>query len=101
MVYAFIQDVPIDEDFYRTIIDGIGPEPIAGSVLHLCVRLPEGGLRYIDVWESEEACTRAFDERIHPAVDAAFGGNRPPVEPTFDHLDVVHASGSLLETSWA
>jgi hypothetical protein len=32
------------------------------------VRRPDGGLRYIDVWESEEDCARAFDERIHPAV---------------------------------
>ena len=133
MVYAYIQDVPIREDLYRSIIAKIGPEPIAGSLIHLCVRQPDGRLQYIDVWESEEACTEshwrhgrrrrrqrrgaaraqwrdlaarhdvsltfievrctdpeihrtrlsarraisAFDDRIHPAVDAAFGGNRP------------------------
>ena len=77
MVYAFIQDVPIGEDIYRTIIDALGPDPMKGSLLHLAVRRPEGGLRYIDVWESEEDSTRAFQERIHPAVDAALGGNRP------------------------
>jgi hypothetical protein len=101
MVYAFIQDVPIDESFYRKIVDEIGPEPIAGSLLHLCIRRPDGGLRYIDVWESEAACTQGFDHRIHPAVDAAFGGGRPAVEPTVEHLDVLHASGALLETVWA
>jgi hypothetical protein len=37
-------------------------------------------------------CARAFDARIHPAVDAAFGGQRPPVEPTVT-LDVVEAWG--------
>jgi hypothetical protein len=98
-VYAFTQDVPIDETFYRKIIDGIGDEPIEGSVVHLCVRLPGGGLRYIDVWESEEACTKAFDTRIHPAVDAAFGGSRPGVEPTFAVLDVIDASGSAFRPS--
>ena len=77
MVYAFIQDVPIGEQQYWAIIDKIGPEPIAGSLLHLCVREPDGRLRYIDVWESEEACAQAFEERIHPGVDAAFGGQRP------------------------
>jgi hypothetical protein len=101
MVYAYIQDVPIGEDVYHRIIDGIGPEPVAGSLLHLCVRLPDGKLRYIDVWESEQACGQAFEERIHPAVDAAFGGNRPSQEPTVQRLDVLHATGSLIEPSWA
>jgi hypothetical protein len=101
VVYAYIQDVPVDEDGYRRIIDAIGTEPLAGALLHLCVRQPDGGLRYIDVWESEEACAQAFDERIHPAVNAAFGGQRPSEEPTVHRLDVLHASGSLLESSWA
>jgi hypothetical protein len=95
-VYAFIQDVPIDETRYRRIVDALGPEPLPGSLLHLCVRTPEGGLRYVDLWESEEACARAFAERIHPAVDAAFGGTRPATEPTVQHLEVLHATGSLL-----
>jgi hypothetical protein len=96
-MYAYVQDVPIDESLYRRIIDGIGPQPLAGNLLHLCVRRADGGLRYIDVWESEEACARAFDERIHPAVNAAFGGNRPATEPTVERLEVLHATGALLD----
>jgi hypothetical protein len=95
-MYAMIQDVPIGEDVYRRIIDNLGPEPLAGQLLHLCVRRPDGGLRYIDVWESEQAVARAFEERIHPAVDAAFGGRRPDREPEVQHLDVLHATGALL-----
>ena len=92
------QDVPIDEPTYRKIMDRIGPEPIKGSLLHLAVRRPDGGLRYIDVWESEEACTRAFEDRIHPAVHGLFAemGFRPDGEPTMDHLDVLDATGSLI-----
>jgi hypothetical protein len=101
MVYAFIQDVPIGEELYRKIIDEMGPEPVSGSLLHLCVRQPDGRLQYIDVWESEEACARAFEERIHPAVDAAFGGSRPEGEPVVHRLDVLHAGGALLEPSWS
>lgn len=97
MVYAYTQDVPIDADVYQRILDGLGPEPLVGSLLHLCVRRPNGGLRYIDVWTSQEACARAFDERIHPAVDAAFGGARPAGEPTMHRLDVLHVSGALLD----
>jgi hypothetical protein len=56
-------------------------------------------LRYIDVWDSEAQCTRAFEERIHPAVDAAFGGQRPAVEPQTEHLDVIDVRGALATTS--
>ena len=96
MVYAFTQDVPIDAALYGRITDELGDESMDGLLLHLCVRRPDGGLRYIDVWESEEQCTRAFEERVHPAVDAAFGGRRPPVEPTVTRLDVLDARGSAI-----
>ncbi|HEV7208638.1 MAG TPA: hypothetical protein VGN54_07865 [Mycobacteriales bacterium] len=101
MVYAYIQDVPIGEDLYRRIIDKLGPEPLPGQLLHLCVRQAEGRLRYIDVWESEQACSRAFAERIHPAVDAAFGGERPAGEPQVHRLDVLHADGAMLDPTWS
>ncbi len=101
MVYAYIQDVPIGEATYRQIIAEIGPDPVVGQLLHLCVRQSDGTLRYIDVWDSEQACERAFEQRIHPAVDAAFGGIRPVDEPTVHHLDVLHAVGALLEQSWS
>lgn len=100
MVYAYIQDVPIGEELYRRVIDELGSEPLPGSLLHLCVRQPDGHLRYIDVWESKEACTEAFEQRIHPAVDAAFGGARPAGEPEVQRLDVLHATGSLIEPAW-
>src|SRR3954452_3142272 len=96
MVYAFTQDVPIDAEFYGRITDALGTEPMDGLLMHLCVRNPAGGLTYIDVWESEEQCSRAFQERVHPAVDAAFGAHRPPVEPTVNHLDVIEARGAAV-----
>jgi hypothetical protein len=77
----------------------MGPEPIEGSLLHLCARRPDGGLRYLDVWTDEEACARAFDERIHPAVDRAFGGQRPAQEPVVHHLEVLDATGALVDRS--
>ncbi len=93
MVYAFTQDVPIDEAGYRKIMASLGDEPLAGLIVHLCVRREDGGLRYIDVWESEEACTRAFDDRIHDAVDQAFGGKRPGTEPASHVLEVLDITG--------
>lgn len=95
-MFVYTQDVPIDLETYGKVLEALGPEPLEGSLLHLCVRRPDGGLRYIEVWDSLEACTRAFDERIHAAVDRAFGGHRPPGEPSVQHLEVLHANGSLL-----
>jgi hypothetical protein len=99
MVYAFTQDVPIDAEFYTRISNALGDEPMDGLLLHLCVQLTGGGLRYIDVWDSEAQCTRAFEERIHPAVDTAFGGQRPAIEPQIQHLDVIDVRGALARTS--
>jgi len=100
MVYAYTQDVPIDEQTYRKIVDRLGPEPLKGSLLHLAFRRSKGELSYIDVWESEALCTRAFEERIHPAVYGVFKeiGLRPDGEPTVNRLDVIHAAGALLST---
>ncbi len=98
-MYVYTQDVPINVETYRKVIEALGPRPLAGSLLHLCVRRPDGGLRYIEVWDSEEACARAFDERIHPAVEQAFGGQRPAGEPRVEQLDVLHASGRLLKSA--
>ena len=96
MVYAYTQNVPLDEATYARIRSEIGDAPMDGALLHLCVRRPDGSLYYIDVWETKEQCSRAFEERIHPAVDRAFGGQRPGTEPTVEHLDVIDAMGSLL-----
>ena len=100
MVYAYTQDVPVDEQTYRKIMDRLGPESLNGSLMHLVVRRSDGGLRYIDVWESEELCARAFEERIHPAVYGVFKeiGFRPDGEPAVNGLDVIDATGSLLST---
>ena len=99
MVYAWTQDLPIDEPFYRRITEELGDAPMDGLLLHLAVRNPEGGLRYIDVWESKEQCDRAFEERVHPAVDAAFaaatGAPRPAAEPTRTLLDVIEVRGPV------
>jgi hypothetical protein len=99
MTYAFTQDVPIDAVFYRQITDGLGPEAPIGLVLHLAVERPEGGLRYIDVWESQEDCERFTEDRLHPVVHrllAEVFGDDLPDEPERVELPVVHAWGSVI-----
>ncbi len=96
--YAFVQDVPIDVDIYRQVVDRIGPAPLAGCLLHLCVRHADGHLQYVDIWESEEACARAFHDRIHPAVYSVFQdvGFQPDGEPATVPLELMDASGSMI-----
>lgn len=93
MAYSFTQDVPIDAATYGRIVDGLGPEPPEGLVVHLAVERPDGGLRYIDVWESEAAWDRFAEERLHPVVHGllaeVFGDDFPP-EPERNALALLH-----------
>ncbi|NKX50683.1 hypothetical protein HER39_08905 [Arthrobacter deserti] len=83
----------MDDETYRQVVEAIGGEPLGGLILHLCVRKEGGGLRYIVVWESEEQCTAAFEQRIHPAVEQVLGGQRPATEPEVTPLEVVDVRG--------
>ena len=93
MTYAFSQDVPIDAAAYQRIIEGVGPEPIKGLITHLAIERPEGGLRYIDVWETEQDWNRFAEDRLHPVVHAllreTFGDDLPP-EPERTVLSLIH-----------
>lgn len=93
MTYAFTQDVPIDAAMYKKIADGLGEEPPKGLIVHIAIERPEGGLRYIDVWETEADCDNFGEERLHPVVHALlaeiFGDETPP-EPERTPLSVIH-----------
>jgi hypothetical protein len=93
VTYSFTQDVPIDAAFYQRISDGVGPDRPTGMLLHLAIALPEGGLRYIDVWESEQDWQRFVDDHLHPVVHSLlseiFGDQLPP-EPAQVPLTIVH-----------
>ena len=93
MTYAFTQDVPIDAAVYQKVLARLGDDPPKGMIVHVAIERPEGGLRYIDVWESEEDWDRFAEERLHPVVHpllgAVFGDNFPP-EPERTPLPVIH-----------
>lgn len=95
-MYAFSQDVPINSQVYQRITDGLGDDPPPGLIIHLAVERPEGGLRYIDVWESEADWDRFSEERLHPVVHPLLMqvmGDRLPPEPPRDPLPLVHIWG--------
>ena len=54
---------------------------------------PEGGLRYYDVWESEQDWDRFAEERLHPVVHPLLGGlfgDDCPPEPPRTPLPAIH-----------
>ncbi|MEA3214847.1 MAG: hypothetical protein QOJ19_1003 [Acidimicrobiia bacterium] len=66
MAYAFIQDVPANEEMYRKVRALLPPEA-PGLVAHIVTKR-EGGLRYFDVWESAEQWEAFRDAYVEPAV---------------------------------
>lgn len=92
MTYAFTQDVPIDAAVYQRITNDLGDDPPKGLIVHLALERPDGRLRYIDVWETEQDWDRFAEERLHPVVhpllSEAFGDHLPP-EPERTPLPVI------------
>src|ERR1700722_3865904 len=67
MPYSFTRDVPFNEEQYAEIRSLIGDETPRGLITHLAIRR-DGGLRYIDVWDTEADWERFRDDRVSPAV---------------------------------
>ena len=94
MPYAFSQDVPVDAAFYQRITEGLGDEAPKGLIAHIAIERPEGGLRYIDVWESEADWDSFAETRLHPVVHSLLGeifGDQLPPEPERTPLSVIHS----------
>jgi hypothetical protein len=78
MPYAFIHDVPATEDMYEQIRVRLGEEPPPGLISHVAVPRQEGGLRYLDVWESAAAWERFRDEVVGPVVGEVLAAHGLP-----------------------
>jgi len=92
MSYAFTYDVPISSEIYARIKDGLGPDLPPGMIAHLAWRT-EGGLRYVDVWQTKDDYEAFAESRLHPVVHAILRdmlGFVPP-EPEHTALDVIDA----------
>jgi hypothetical protein len=101
MLYAYTQDVPIDMSIYRQIRAELGQDAAQGLIVHV-VTATERGLRYLDVWESQEACEHFVEQRLHPVVGRIFArmqfqppAEEPPRQPV-DVQEVWLASGALV-----
>ena len=91
MTYAFVQDVPANEEIYAQIRGQLGNETPAGLITHLAMKL-DSGLRYVDVWESEAAWTTFRDERLEPVVGSVLASYGLPHDHSiviFDTVDLI------------
>jgi hypothetical protein len=84
MAYGFVQDVPANAEIYGLIKEKLGDVTPAGLVAHVVIER-EGGLRYVDVWETEAAWNTFRDERVEPVVAEVLAGLGIP----HDHSIVV------------
>jgi hypothetical protein len=91
MTYAFTYDVPADEEMYGKIRALLPVEPPSGMISHVVMKR-EGGLRYVDVWESEAAWRTFMDEIGEPAVEEVLAGYGLPHDHslvTLDEIEVI------------
>lgn len=92
-MYGFTQDLPITPEVWFRLKTAIGTEPVDGQVMHAVTR-HNGGIRYIDIWESREQCDRFLEERVHPVLRTVFAasGQQLPAEPDREEFEVVDVS---------
>lgn len=83
MAIAMMVDNPHgSQEVYERVRELIGLDRPAGGIFHVAGPSPNGGWRVIEVWESEEAANRFFQERFRPALEAV-GVPGPPPAPEF------------------
>jgi hypothetical protein len=73
MSYAFVQDVPANTEVYWKIRTKLGDTPPPGLISHVAIE-HDGGLRYVDVWDSEDSWRAFHDTTLFPAVSEVLAG---------------------------
>ena len=74
MAIVMIMDFPATAAQYDQVNAAMGAvdDPPAGLILHAASER-EGGMRVVDVWESQEDFDRFREERLNPAVSEVMG----------------------------
>jgi hypothetical protein len=71
LAVAIMVDSPEgSREVYEQVRAHLGPEKPAGGIFHVAGPSPKGGWRVLEVWESEKAANRFFEERLVPALEA-------------------------------
>ncbi|HET7311465.1 MAG TPA: hypothetical protein VFJ17_09080 [Mycobacteriales bacterium] len=81
MPYAFIQDIPADAYTYGQVRARMADTPPAGLLSHVVYEREEG-LRFVDVWESEEAWRAFHDSTLMPILSSVLSDNGLTPDPS-------------------
>jgi hypothetical protein len=92
MPVVVLTDMPADVEQYDAVAEKINPEqdPPAGMILHSAAAKPGGGMRNVDIWESEDAYNRFRDERLMPAVQEVAGDSMDGPPPPPEIFEIHH-----------
>jgi hypothetical protein len=78
MAIAFLQEVPgMTREQYDQVVETLRGQTTEGRIFHVAGPM-EGGWRVVDVWESQEAVNKFFQELLGPALEAAGIAATPP-----------------------
>jgi hypothetical protein len=91
MPYAFVQDVPANPEIYGKIRAKLGAGAPKGLLSHV-VFTHDGGLRYVDVWETQTDWEAFRDETVEPAVGEVLAGYGIPHDHSmvkFEEIEVI------------
>lgn len=78
---------------YDQIAAKLNPDenPPEGLIVHAAGQREGGGMRIVDVWESEDAYNRFREQRLGPVVREVIGEQAgPPEHETFEVHHLVH-----------
>jgi len=98
MTYAFIHDVPANDEIYGKIRTELGDEAPAGLISHVVIRQPTG-LRYVDVWRSQAEWERFRVERVDPVVTRVLAGYGIPHDESQTHMEEVDVIDTWIGTA--
>jgi quinol monooxygenase YgiN len=93
MPVAVITNLESGPDQYDQINAILTPEenPPEGMVVHTAGQRQDGGMRIVDVWDSEQAYNSFRDERLMPAVKEVLGSipDEPPDIEIYELHDLI------------
>lgn len=90
MPYAFVQDVPANEEIYGKV-RALLPDDAPGLQVHLVIKR-EDGLRYVNVWDDKSSRIAFRDAHVDPAVTqvlASYGIPHDHTMVTTEPIDVI------------
>jgi hypothetical protein len=102
-MYAQIHDIPATPEMHQRVKELLGDAPLEGLVAHVTLARPEGGLRMVDVWESQDAFEAFGRDRLGPAVGQmlaehgidAGGAHDEATTEVYEVVDVMVGAGAL------